>query len=170
MSFLNLILKIVGLVPILYIPSISPCDAWYWGEWEKIAYAPLNSEYAPSLCLISLPPLKIVIKRNFRPPPQFRLPSTNSELFVLTTPIASQLFSSLPTMTISCVCTLVNSRQWANFTMGPNEQNQQTKFETKSMFIHAVVLQRGCLVWKAKTNFCGKKEEKAVSQLKLDRL
>ena len=161
MSFLNLILKIVGLVPILYIPSISPCDAWYWGEWEKIASAPLNSEYAPSLCLISLPPLKIVIKRNFRPPPQFRSPSTNSELFVLTTPIASQLFSSLPTMTILCVCTLVNSRQWANFTMGPNEQNQQTKFETKSMFIHAVVLQRGCLVWKAKTNFLWEKRGKS---------
>ena len=113
MSFLNLILKIVGLVPILYIPSISPCDAWYWGEWEKIASAPLNSEYAPSLCLISLPPLKLVIKRNFRPPPPNSdypgPPSINSKLFVLTTPIASQLFSSLPTMTISCVCTLVNS-------------------------------------------------------------
>ena len=149
MSFLNLILKIVGLVPISYIPSISPCDAWYWGEWEKIASAPLNSEYAPSLCLISLPPLKIVIKRNFRPPPpppQFRLPSTKIWTICFNDPIASQLFSSLPTMTISCVCTLVNSRQWANFTMGPNEQNQQTTFETKSMFIHAVVLQRGCLV------------------------
>ena len=127
------------------------------GRVGKNCLRPLNSEYAPSLCLISLPPLKIVIKTNFRTPPQFRLPSTNSELFVLTTPIASQLFGSLPTMTISCVCTLVNSRQWANFTMGPNEQNQQTKFETKSMFIHAVVLQRGCLVWKAKTNFLWEK-------------
>ena len=162
MSFLNIISKIVGLVPILYIPSISPCDAWYWGEWAKIASAPLNSEYAPSLCLISLPPLKIVIKRNFRPPPPPPPPnsdypgppSTNSELFVLTTPIASQLFSSLPTMTISCVCTLVNSRQWANFTMGSNEQNQQTK----SKFIHAVVLQRGLPSLEGKNElFVGKK-------------
>ena len=137
---------------------------------------PLNSEYAPSLCLISLPPLKIVIKINFPPPPPPNSdypgpPSTNSDLFVLTTPIASQLFSSLPTMTISCVCTLVNSRQWANFTMGPNEQNQQTKFETKSMFIHAVVLQRGLPSLEGKNElFVGKKRKKAVSQLKLDRL
>ena len=142
---------------------------------KKLPPPPLNSEYAPSLCLISLPPLKIVIKRNLRPPPPNSdypgTPSTNFELFILTTPIASQLFSSLPTMTILCVCTLVNSRQWANFTMGPNEQNQQTKFETKSMFIHAVVLQRGLPSLEGKNElFVGKKRKKAVSQLKLDRL
>ena len=63
--------------------------------------------------------------------------------------------------------------QWANFTMGPNEQNQHfAELRQKlCLYIHAVVLLRGLSSWEGKNEiFVGKKEEKAVSQIKSDRL
>ena len=62
--------------------------------------------------------------------------------------------------------------QWANFTMGPNEQNQHFAGLRQNLFlcIHALVLLRGLPIWKAKANFLWKIEEKAVCQLKSDRI
>ena len=57
--------------------------------------------------------------------------------------------------------------QWANFTMGPNEQSQHfSELRQTSMFIHTrlrapkMFVKVGC---KTRT-FCNKKEEKKVSQ------
>ena len=48
--------------------------------------------------------------------------------------------------------------------MGPNEQNQQTKFKTKSMFKHAVVLQRSLPSLEGKNElFVGKKRKKRLA-------
>ena len=53
----------------------------------------------------------------------------------------------LPTITISRVCTVGICWQWANFTMGPNGQNQHFAELRKKvcLYIHAVVLLRGLL-------------------------
>ena len=63
--------------------------------------------------------------------------------------------------------------QWANFTMGPNEQNQHfAELRQKSMFMHTrgSAPKRSAKFGRQKRTFCGKKEEKAVSQIKSDRL
>ena len=55
--------------------------------------------------------------------------------------------------------------------MGPNEQNQHfAELRQKvCLYIHAVVLLRFAKFGRQKQAFVGKKEEKAVSQLKSDR-
>ena len=75
-------------------------------------------------------------------------------------------------MTISRVCTVANCWQWINFTMGPNEQNQHfAELRQKVCLYNTVVLQRRLPSLEDKNElFVGKKEEKAVSQLKSDRL
>ena len=63
----------------------------------------------------------------------------------------------------SRVCTVVNCLQWANFTMGPNEQNQHfAELRQKVyLYIHAVVLQRGLPSLEVKNKlFVGKKRKK----------
>ena len=76
----------------------------------------------------------------------------------------------LPSMTISCVFIVSNCWEWANFTQGPNEKNQHfIGLETKSMFIYTRVSAPKRFA-KFGRLFLGKKEEKAVSQLKSDRL
>ena len=79
----------------------------------------------------------------------------------------------LTTMTISRVCTVGNCWQWANFTAGPNGQNQHFVGlrQNVCLYIHAVVLLRGLPSLECKNElFVGKKEEKAISQIKSDRL
>ena len=73
-------------------------------------------------------------------------------------------------MTISHVCTVGNFWKWANFTMGPNEQNQHfAELRQKvCLYIHAVK-RFAKFEWQKRT-FCRKKEEKAVSPTKSDRL
>ena len=63
--------------------------------------------------------------------------------------------------------------QWANFTMGPNEQNQHIgELRQKVCFyIHAVVLLKGMpSLDDINKLFVGKKAEKWLAQLKSDRL
>ena len=73
----------------------------------------------------------------------------------------------MQTMTISCVSTVVNSWQWASFTLGPNEQNQQTKnWDKKHVYTCGSAAKRFAKFGRQKRTFCGKKEEKAVSQLR----
>ena len=66
----------------------------------------------------------------------------------------------LPTMTISHVCTVGNCWYWANFTMGPIEQNQhfaELRLKICSYFIHTLVLLKmfvkfGCQITKKEEN------------------
>ena len=76
-------------------------------------------------------------------------------------------------MTILRVCTVGNYWKWANFTIGANEQSQHfAELRQKvCLYIHAVVVLRGLPSLEGKNDlFCGKREEKAVSQIKSDRL
>ena len=76
-------------------------------------------------------------------------------------------------MTISRVCTVVNCWQCANFTMEPNEKNPHFAGlrQKVCLYIHAVVLQRCLPSLEGKNELLvGKKEEKAVSRIKSDRL
>ena len=66
---------------------------------------------------------------------------------------------------IICVCTVVNCLQWANFTMGPNEQNQhfaELRQKKACLYIQAVALQRGLPGLEGKNErFVGEKREKS---------
>ena len=65
-------------------------------------------------------------------------------------------------MTISRVCTVVNS--WQILPWDLMSKNNRQKFETKSMFIHAVVLQRGLPSLEGKNElFVGKKRKKQLA-------
>ena len=70
-------------------------------------------------------------------------------------------------MTISRVCTVGNCCQWANFTMGPNGQNQHfAELRQKvCLYIHAVVLLRGLPSLEGKNElFVGKKRKKLLAK------
>ena len=77
----------------------------------------------------------------------------------------------LTSMTILRFCTVGNCWQRANFTMGPNGQNQHFAElrQNVCLYIHALVLLGGLLSLEGKNEFfCGKKEEKAISTIKSD--
>ena len=70
-------------------------------------------------------------------------------------------------MTISRVCTVGNCWQWANFTMGPNGQNQHfAELRQKvSVYIYAVVLLRGLPSFDGINElFVGKKRKKLLTE------
>ena len=82
-------------------------------------------------------------------------------------------FYPLPTIANSTNTRDCHCCQWAIFAMGPNEQNQHfVELRQKvCLYIHTLVLLRGLSSLEGKNKlFVEKKEEKAVSPTKLDRL